>query len=127
MVLARLSADHEALTARADVLDEENSSLKSRNKTLADDLNAAQTELHKTQKALNSLKKESATYLALKADHEKATARLTEQTRRVSDLENELAMATNNYKMFITGAVILVLGLVIGLLSRSKKRKSSLV
>ena len=127
MVLERLSANHVALTARADILDQENSSLKSRNKTLAGDLQATQADLQKTQKALSSLKKESATYLALKSEHQKATTRLTEQTRRVDELENELASATNNYKMFLTGAGILVLGLVIGLLSRSQKRKSSLL
>jgi len=127
MVLERLSANHAALTDRADILDKENSSLKSRNKTLADDLQTTQANLQKTQAALNKLKKESTTYLALKAEHQKASSRLNEQTRRVDELENELARATNNYKMFITGAVILVLGLVIGLLSRTQKRKSSLL
>jgi SH3 domain protein len=126
-VLERLNADHAALTSRADVLDKENSSLKSRNKTLTDDLTTTQATLQKTQNALNKLKKESATYLALKAEHQKSSSLLSEQTRRVDQLENELARAKNNYKMFITGAIILVLGLVIGLISRPKKRKSSLL
>ena len=126
-VLERLNADHAALTSRADTLDTENSSLKSRNKTLTDDLTTTQATLQKTQKALNKLKKESATYLALKAEHQKASTRLNEQSRRVDTLENELARAKNNYRMFITGAGILVLGLVIGLLSRPQKRKSSLL
>jgi len=126
-VLERLSASHATLTDRADILDKENSSLKSRNKTLADDLATTQADLQKTQTALNKLKKESATYLALKAEHQKSAGQLTEQTRRVDALEKELAKAKNNYKMFITGACILVLGLVIGLLSRTQKRKSSLL
>jgi SH3 domain protein len=127
MVLERLSANHAALTARADTLEEENSSLKSQNKTLSDDLKSTQIDLQNTTKALNNLKKESTTFLALKAEHQNATTQLNQQTRRVDILENELAKAKNNYKMFITGAVILVLGLVIGLISRSKKRKSSLL
>ena len=127
MVLERLSANHATLNDRADILDKENSSLKSRNKTVADDLQTTHADLQKTQTALNKLKKESATFLALKAEHQKASGQLTEQTRRVDALENELARATNNYKMFITGAVILVLGLVLGLLSRTQKRKSSLL
>mgnify|MGYP001817128983 CR=1 FL=1 len=127
MVLERLSANHAALTERADILDKENNSLKSRNKTLDSDLQTTQADLQKTQAALNKLKKESATYLALKAEHQQSSSRLSEQTRRVDQLENELARAKNNYKMFITGACILVLGLVIGLLSRTQKRKSSLL
>jgi SH3 domain protein len=127
MVLERLSASHAALTERADTLDTENRSLKSSNKTLTDDLATTQTDLQKTRTALNKLKEESATYLALKAEHQKAASQLSEQTRRVGELENDLARAKNNYKMFITGACILVVGLVIGLLSRAQKRKSSLL
>ena len=127
MVLERLSANHAALTTRADALDKENSSLKSRNKTLENDLQATQADLKKTQTELNTLKKESATYLALKAEHQKTDTQLTEQTNRVDILENELARAKNNYKMFLTGAGILVLGLIIGLLSRPQKRRSSLL
>jgi SH3 domain protein len=127
MVLERLRANHTALTTRADALDEENRSLKSHNKTLANELQTTQADLKKTQTELSTLTKESATYLALKAEHQKAATRLTEQTRRAEKLENELARAKNNYKMFLTGAGILVLGLIIGLLSRPHKRRSSLL
>ena len=126
-VLERLTANHTDLTERADILDKENNSLKSRNKALADDLQTTRVDLEKTQKALNSLKKESATYLALKAEHQKASTRLNEQILRTDKLESELARAKNNYKMFLTGAGILVLGLIIGLFSRPQKRKSSLL
>ncbi len=126
MVLGRLSSKHTALAARADVLDKENDSLTSRNKSLAADLHTTQVDLAKTQKAFNDLKKESSAYLELKAEHQKAAARLAEQTERADDFENELARATNNYKMFLTGAGLLVLGLIIGLFSRPKKKRSSL-
>jgi len=63
----------------------------------------------------------------LKAVHQKSTTRLAEQTERVDSLENELARAKNNYKMFLTGAGILVLGLIIGVLTRPKKKRSSLL
>ena len=127
MVLERLSAQHATLTARADILEKENESLKTRNKTLSTDLASTQVDLTKTQKAFNNLKKESAAYLELKAEHQKMNARLSAQTKQVDDLENELARTSNNYKMFLTGAGILVLGLVLGLLSRPKQRRSSLL
>jgi len=127
MVLARLRTKHASLAARADILDKENNELKSSNKTLTTDLQTTQTDLAKTQKALNNLKKESTTYLELKAVHQKSTTRLAEQSKRVDDLENELARAKNNYKMFLTGAGILVLGLIIGVLTRPKKKRSSLL
>ena len=127
MVLARLRSQHATLAARADVLGEENNELKSSNKTLTSDLQTTQTDLAKTQKALNNLKKESTTYLELKAVHQKSTTRLAEQSERVDALENQLARVKNNYKMFLTGAAILVLGLIIGVLSRPKKKRSSLL
>lgn len=127
MVLARLDSQHATLAARADVLDKENDSLKSQNKTLAANLSSTQADLNSTRKALNDLQKESATYLELKGEHQKATALLAGQTKRGDDLENELARISNNYKMFLTGAGILVLGLIIGLLSRPKNQRSSLL
>lgn len=127
MVLERLRSKHADLVARADVLEKENDSLKSSNRALTTDLQATQAALEKSNRALNNLKKESATYLELKTDHQKATAQLGQQTQRANQLESELARATNNYKMFITGACILVLGLIIGLLSRPKKKRSSLL
>jgi len=127
MVLARLRSPHAALTTLAEALDKENNELKSSNKTLTASLQTTQTDLSKTQKAHNNLKKESTTYLELKAVHQKSTTRLAEQTERVDSLENELARVKSNYKMFLTGAGILVLGLIIGLLSRQKKNRSSLL
>jgi SH3 domain protein len=127
MVLARLNSQHATLAARADVLDKENESLKSQNKTLATDLSSTQADLNQTRKALSDLQKESATFLELKGEHQKATALLAEQTQRGDDLENELARISNNYKMFLSGAGILVLGLIIGLLSRPKNKRSSLL
>jgi len=126
-VLERLRTRHATIAARADVLDKENDSLKSRNKTLADDLQTTQADLANTRTSLDNLKKSSATYLELKSEHQQATTRLSEQTRRVGELENELARVKNHYKMFITGAGILVLGLIIGLVSRPQKRRSSLL
>ncbi|MEN8244730.1 MAG: TIGR04211 family SH3 domain-containing protein [Thermodesulfobacteriota bacterium] len=127
MVLAHLRSKHAALAARADILDKENNELNSSNKTLTADLQTTQTDLAKTQKALNNLKEESTTYLELKAVHQKSTTRLAEQSERVDGLENELARVKNNYTMFLTGAGILALGLIIGVLSRPKKKRSSLL
>ena len=73
-----------------DVLDKENDSLTSRNKSLAADLHTTQVDLAKTQKAFNDLKKESSAYLELKAEHQKAAARLAEQTERADDKFEEL-------------------------------------
>ena len=127
MVLERLRSNHADLAARTNVLEKENNELKSSNKTLTTDLQTTQADLEQTKKSLSNLKEDSATYLELKSEHKKAATQLAEQTKRVIELENELARTTNNYKMFITGACILVLGLIIGLLSRPKKKRSSLL
>ncbi|MEK6192901.1 MAG: TIGR04211 family SH3 domain-containing protein [Deltaproteobacteria bacterium] len=127
MVLERLSSKHTTLVARADGLDKENDSIKTRNKALAADLQSTQTDLKKTRKLFNDLKKESTAYLELKAEHQKATTRLSEQTKRVDDLENELARISSNFKLYLSGAAILVLGLILGLISRPQKQRSSLL
>ena len=127
MVLERLSSKHATLAARADGLDKENDSIKARNKALAADLQSTQADLKKTRKLYNDLKKESAAYLELKAEHQKATTRLSEQTKRVDDLENEVARISSNFKLYLSGAGILVLGLILGLISRPQKQRSSLL
>ena len=127
MVLERLIAKHTTLVARADDLDKENDSIKARNKTLAADLQSTQADLKKFQTLFKDLKKESAAYLELKANHQKATTQLSEQTKRVDDLENEVARVSNNFKLFLSGAGILVLGLILGLISRPQKQRSSLL
>lgn len=128
-VLARLQADHEGLAKRTDALERENDALKKNNETLAAGLKNTQTELAETQGAFEALKKESAAYLELKASHKKTAARLSEQTERADTLEAELTALSNNHsiKWFLSGAGILVLGVVLGLISRPKKRKSSLL
>ena len=129
MVFERLSSKHATLTERADALNQENNTLKNKNEALTATLRSTQAELEKTRNAFDVLTKESAAYLELKTKHKKTTVRLSGQTQRADDLENELAQITNNHniKWFLSGAGILVLGVILGLISRSKNRSQSLL
>ena len=128
-VLARLQSKHANLGDRTEALDEENNALKKKNETLTADLKGTQAELDKTRNAFEALKKESAAYLELKARHKKTSAALSEQTKRADTLENQLNTLTKNHSIiwFLSGAGILVLGVATGLISRPKKRRSSLL
>lgn len=128
-VLARLQSNHANLETRADALEAENNAFKKKNETLAADLKTTQTELAKIRDAFEDLKKESAGYLELKARHKQTATRLSEQTERAEALEAELTSLSTNHsiKWFLSGAGILVLGVAMGLISRPKKRRSSLL
>ncbi|MCG6910351.1 MAG: TIGR04211 family SH3 domain-containing protein [Deltaproteobacteria bacterium] len=128
-VLARLQSEHATMLSRADTLEEENDALKKKNATLTANLQATREERDKTNKAFGDLKKESAAYLELKSKYEKTAASLSKQNKRADALEDELTTLSNNHsiKWFLSGAGILILGVVMGLISRPKKQRSSLL
>ncbi len=112
-------------------LQEKNESLKtslneltSTNKTLNTELDSVKVQLSATQKELEEIKLGAANYLSLKKDLNKKEKKLEKTTEKVSSLENKM----NKYylKWFLSGAGVLLLGLLIGSLSRRKKYSPSI-
>jgi len=102
----------------------ENASLSDRLKKQNTTLSETETKLNSVDKSYKALKQESAGFLALKKKHKEMNSQFKEQNQRVAALEKSLGK--EDIKWFLSGAGVLVAGILLGLSAR-KKRKSSLM
>jgi len=129
MRLEKLEKVHQELIARAETLTKEGNRLKTENKKLNETLLSTQTDLEKSRADFDGLTRDSADYLKLKSTHKTTTSHLSKQTKRADDLEKELnlVLKKRNIMWFLSGGILLLLGVIIGLITRPKKRSSSLL
>ncbi|GAB6143484.1 TIGR04211 family SH3 domain-containing protein [Desulfocicer niacini] len=104
-----LEAKNRALTAQVEKIKEENK-----------DVEATRKKLEFIENAYNELKQKSADFLALETAHEEMTQAFTRQKERVVLLESRLNK--EDIKWFLSGAGVLVVGLLLGVSSRKKTR-----
>ncbi len=107
------------------LLKKENKEYKSKNKVLTKNLFDINKKLKDIDFSYKKLKTDSATFLDIKKKYKKMSADLLEQTHKANELEESLFQ--RNIKMLLTGAGILFIGFIIGIISKKGKRKSSLV
>ena len=88
------------------------------------DVEATRKKLAVIEAAYNRLKKKSADFLALEAAHEEMTQAFTQQKDRILALENRLSK--EDIKWFLSGAGVLVVGIILGMSTRRKKQRSLL-
>jgi len=127
--LARLQAAQETMVEENERLKEENHALKSENQTLSETLSNTNEEFSGLKKAHESLREESAEFLSLKKAFSRASGQLSElqeQNQQLAATLNQLER-NQNIRWFITGASVLLAGFLIGLSSRRKRRKPSLI
>jgi SH3 domain protein len=129
LVVKILGEKNKALTVRAASFMEENKQIKAENTRLAEELAQCQENQNKISQSYETLRSESAQYIELKAKYEKTSAQLVEQTTKVDKLEKELTKMQLNKSIwwFISGAGVLVLGLLIGFSAKRQRRRSSLL
>ena len=124
---------------RAVVLTEENSRLKEKltmvekelsettrlSRELAGKLKDTSAALAKVEKDFKSLKKGAADYLALRTKHESAISQLETSRKNLREVtrENEELRSSQRIKWFITGASVVVFGLIFGLILGKKQRR----
>ena len=127
--LQRLEAKHKNLMIQAAELLEENNKLKAENKRFSTEFNANQKQLVKTQSDYKALKAESAEFLTLKTNYERAASQLTEQTAKAKQLEEELSsLEMNTYiKWFLAGSGVLIIGFLIGFSTKRQRRRPALM
>ena len=108
-------------------LNNNNHNLLSKLETIEDDnkkLTIENARLIQTEQKYNKLKLESANFFKLDAEHKKMTQQFEEQKNQIETLENNL---NNEEKLwFLSGAGVFIIGLILGLSTR-KKKKSSLL
>ena len=88
------------------------------------ELTVKNTFLENIEEKYNQLKKEAADYLRLKVKYKEITKRFQEQASQMEDLKGSL---DNEKKLWVLcGAGVFIVGLILGLSTR-KKRRSSLL
>ncbi len=131
----RLKAGQEALLEQAKSMSDKNKNLQAEIQRLKEQyqtrdtaLENAKQKLTQASRSYGDLKKESAGYLQLKTNYEKAVAQLSEAKKNVEKYQKALEKIEfrNDIKWFLSGAGVLVFGFLIGLSARPR-RKSSLL
>jgi SH3 domain protein len=124
---------------RASALTEENGRLKEKLTTMEKELSETtrlsrelggklkdtSAALVKVEKDFKSLKKGAADYLALRTKHETVRSQLETNRKNLRKLtrENEELRSSERIKWFITGASVVVFGLIFGLILGKKQRR----
>jgi SH3 domain protein len=128
-VIARLESDNRTLKQRAKTLAEENVQLKKERKELGTALTQQTTEGTTLKDSYETLKRESKDFLALKAAYDKASQELKTKTKQVGELQQDVEGLRNSQTLrwFVAGASIILVGFIIGYVSRRPKRRSSLL
>ena len=128
-IIARLRNVNDDLSRKSEKLSEENSRLKKENKELKAALAMQSKRAKEYEGSYEMLKNESKDFLALKGSHEKATQALQEKTEQVETLNKrvEKLQTSQTLRWFIAGASIILVGFLIGYLSRRPKRRPSLL
>ncbi len=127
--LESLESKFNDLTARNAALMKENNELKANNRKYSTELNTTDDSLKKVLSDYETLKAESAEFLALKSKFEKTSTQLREKTEKAQQLEDQVAKLERSYaiKWFLAGAAVLLFGLILGFSLKKQRRRSSLL
>ena len=129
LLLKRLKKNHKVLSLQSVSMLQESTKLKKENKRLGLKLAENEETLAKVSKSYEILKTESAEFLELKSNHEKTALQLVRQAEKLKKTEKELTtlLLHQNIKWFLSGAGVLIVGFILGLSAKRKRRKSSLL
>lgn len=118
--LNSLTRQHESLLKNSEKNDKELVELRTENSALKKDLKTIKKELKEIKSKYSKLKKESSDFLNLKEKYENNHNLLEENIKKSEDLESKLM--ERNIKVFIAGAVVMLIGFIFGLSAKRKKR-----
>ena len=127
--LRKVEAQHKTLSEQTKALIEQNSAVNAENRRLRADLNRSQTnlsDLKQFQTDYEGFKKE---FDKLKAD-KKSLQKQVATTRKLIERYEKATpnvLLTQDIKWFLAGAGVFLFGLIIGLVMRRRRRKSSLL
>lgn len=124
-----LKKKHETLSAQSAFLIKENRVYKEESKRLRTELSGSKEMLTAISKSYDILKKESADFLELKSKYEVTSSQLADQTKKVENLEGELSklLSHRNIIWFLSGAGVLVFGILIGFSAKRQRRRPPLL
>ncbi len=128
-VIAQLRSQNQALVRRTKNLVEENARFKTERAEMEKTLSKRTGTAQVLEKAYETLKTESKNFLALKASYEKSTRELAAKKEQVAKLEGELNRLENSQILnwFLGGAGVILVGFVLGFVSRRSRKRPSLL
>ncbi len=129
LLLKKLEEKHAELSLQITTLIDENKRLRNENQRLDAELKTSSRNLKKVTDSYQKLKSGSAEYLDVKSRYEMMVVQLDQQKKRAQDIEKELESIRfhKNIRWFLSGAVVLIIGFLIGFSSRHQRRRSSLL
>lgn len=110
------------LTARLADLSAENDKLSAENKALKSEVEKMRSELASVRQSYEDLKSNSGNYLKIKNAYDAAEQARVQQGRRLDRVENQLR--ERNIYLFLSGAVVMIIGFIIGRSGRNSRRRS---
>lgn len=127
--LAELEALHAKTVGENESLRNENQQLKDENATLSGSLAAKTADFDALNRAHETLRRESADFLQLKKDFSSTSGQAEMLERQNREIATSLARLerNQNIRWFVAGASVLLAGYLIGLSSRRKRKKPSLL
>jgi SH3 domain protein len=125
LVLKNLEKKHKELMGLSASIKKENAKLKTENQKLATELAGNKKMLDDTTKSYETLKAASADFIQLKSNHQETSVQLSEQTQKAEKLEKELLK--KNIIWFLCGAAVLFVGFLMGIATKTKRKRSSLL
>ena len=128
IMLAGLQNRYDALKNQTTELIGENNHLAKENKRLRVELNQLETNLKKVRLSYENLKTEAADYLNLKTKYEQTIAQLTESDQVATKLKEEIERLETRQmiRWFLSGAGVLLFGVIIGFAAKRQRRRTSL-
>lgn len=127
--LAELEETHQRLLERAEAPVQEIARLEAEKQALEASLNEARAEAGQLSSRLAAVQQDGSANPGLRDAYRRSAERVSQQQKRLAILEENLAQASRATAIwwFLTGAGVLFVGFLLGLASRSKRRRSSLL
>lgn len=127
-VLQKLQKTHDLIVKERESLAAENAQLKSKNQEIEAELAGIRETLSGVQTDHDTLKKESADFIALKDKLKAALDQLTQMQAKAAQYEKDYTMLYNDQriKWFLIGAGVLLLGIILGYSAKPQRRKTTL-
>jgi SH3 domain protein len=129
LTLSNLKKGYMNLNNEKEDLFKKNEALSSENQRLQSAFTTQKKQLEHVSSEYETLKQESSDFLKLKTDYERASKELAITKAKAEELEikNQQLLKNQTIKWFMVGAGVLMIGFIIGFISRRPKRQTSLL
>lgn len=124
-----LEARNQEMASKLVMIDEKQKSASTENQQLSGELKKTQAALQDLKKKYENLKKGSSRYLVLKNQYNSMKSTLASNEKKLNALtsENAKLRSSERRRWFITGALVLLCGWIIGLvMGRTRRRRRSI-